>query len=81
MLNRFVGRDKIIWGAWDGDLPHEYFDVRFDLVDTTEDGLHPGIKAHKQYAERLKKIINEKFEVYKTGTSRAYEATKISKTV
>ena len=70
MLNLFVGRDKIIWGAWDGDLPNEYFDVRLDLVDTTEDGLHPGIKAHKQYTERLKKIIDE-----------LYEATKISKTV
>jgi len=32
------------------------------LVDTTEDGLHPGPKAHKQYAERLKKIIKEKYE-------------------
>ena len=81
MLNRFVGRDKIIWGAWDGDLPHEYFDVRFDLVDTTEDGLHPGIKAHKQYAERLKKIINEKSEKLKKIIDERYEATKISKTV
>ena len=38
IMNTFVGRDKIIWGTWDGDLPAEYFDVNFDLVDTTEDG-------------------------------------------
>ena len=59
-MNTFVGRDKIIWGTWDGDLPAEYFDVNFDLVDTTEDGLHP--KAHKQYADKIKEVIKEKYE-------------------
>ena len=62
ILNTFVGRDKIIWGTWDGDLPAEYFDINFDLVDTTEDGLHPGPKAHKQYAERLKDVLQDRFK-------------------
>ena len=62
LLNRFVGRDKIIWGTWETDLPREKFDVFFELVDKTYDGLHPGLKSHKQYADKLKKIIKEKYE-------------------
>ena len=62
LINRFVGRDKIIWGTWDEDLPKEYFDVRFDLVDTTEDGLHPGSKAHKQYAKKIKDVLQDRFK-------------------
>ena len=70
LLNRFIGRDKIIWGTWENDIPRDRFDVVFECIDHTEDGLHPGVEAHKQYAERLKKIIDER-----------YEATKISKTL
>jgi len=71
ILNRLIGRDKIIWGTWDGDLPQEKFDVIWDKVeDKTDDDLHPGPKAHEYYAEKLKKIIDER-----------YEATKISKTL
>ena len=62
LLNTFVGRDKIIWGTWDGDLPEEKFDVVFERVDYTNDGLHPGPKSHKQYADKLKEIIKEKYE-------------------
>jgi len=61
LVNAFVGRDKIIWGTWDGDLPAEYFDVNFDLVDTTEDGHHPGPKSHKKYAEKLKDVLRSRF--------------------
>ena len=71
LLNTFVGRDKIIWGTWDGDLPKDKFDVFFERVDYTNDGLHPGPKSHKQYADKLKKIINKrynKFETYKSET-------------
>jgi len=71
LLNRFVGRDKIIWGTWENDIPRDKFDVVFECIDHTSDGLHPGPKAHKQYAERLKKIMKEKLEVYKT-----YESTR-----
>lgn len=63
LLNRFVGRDKIIWGSWDWDedLPQEMFDVIWDKVeDKADDDLHPGPKSHKYYAEKLKKIIEEK---------------------
>ena len=66
LLNRFVGRDKIIWGTWDGDLPEEKFDVVFERVDYTNDGLHPGPKSHKQYADKLKKIINKKYKKFET---------------
>ncbi len=62
ILNTFVGRDKIIWGTWDGDLPAEYFDVNFDLVDTTEDGVHPGPIAHKEYAEKIKNVLQDRFK-------------------
>ena len=61
-VNKFVGRDRIIWGTWDMDLPKEYFDVFFERIDYTEDGLHPGFQSHTQYANNLKKIIKEKYE-------------------
>ena len=60
LLNRFVGRDKIIWGTWDMDLPKEKFDVFFERIDYTDDGLHPGPKSHKQYANRIKEIYESK---------------------
>ena len=62
LLNRFVGRDKIIWGTWDMDLPRDKFDVVFECIDHTEDGLHPGPKAHKQYADRLKNVLQDRFK-------------------
>jgi hypothetical protein len=60
LLNRFVGRDKIIWGTWDMDLPKDKFDVFFERIDYTDDGLHPGPKSHKQYANRIKEIYESK---------------------
>ena len=62
IVNRFVGRDKIIWGTWDGDLPEDMFDVFFERVDYTNDGLHPGPKAHKQYAEKIKDVLQDRFK-------------------
>ena len=62
LLNRLIGRDKIIWGNWDGDLPEELFDVHFDIHDNTEDGLHPGIESHKQYAEKIKDVLQNRFK-------------------
>ena len=62
LLNKFIGRDKIIWGTWDMDLPKEYFDVFFERVDYTNDGLHPGPKSHKQYAEKLKNVLQDRFK-------------------
>jgi hypothetical protein len=60
LLNRIIGRDKIIWGTWEGDLPRKHFDVHFDVFDMAADMLHPGKESHKRYAEKLKKIIEEK---------------------
>ena len=62
LLNRFVGRDKIIWGTWENDIPRDKFDVVFECIDHTSDGLHPGPKAHKQYAERLKDVLQDRFK-------------------
>ena len=62
ILNRFIGRDKIIWGTWEEDLPRDKFDVVFECIDHTEDGLHPGPKAHKQYADRLKNVLQDRFK-------------------
>ena len=62
LVNRLLGKDKIIWGTWDMDLPKEKFDVFFERIDYTNDKLHPGPKSHRQYAERLKKVIEEKYE-------------------
>lgn len=61
LVNAFVGRDKIIWGTWDEDLPKEHFDVKFELIDEAEDGLHPGPKSHKKYAEKLKDVLRSRF--------------------
>ena len=60
LLNRLIGRDKIIWGTWDMDLPKDNFDVFFERIDYTDDGLHPGPKSHKQYANRIKEIYESK---------------------
>ena len=62
MLNTFVGRDKIIWGTWDMDLPKDKFDVFFERIDYTEDRLHPGPKSHKQYAEKIKDVLQNRFK-------------------
>tara|TARA_X000000368_G_scaffold29939_1_gene22389 strand:+ start:940 stop:1629 length:690 start_codon:yes stop_codon:yes gene_type:complete len=65
MINKFVGRDKIIWGTWGehfdahSDVPDDFVDVKFDCVDYTHTN-HPGPKSHELYAEKLKKIIEEK---------------------
>ena len=62
LVNRLLGKDKIIWGTWDMDLPKEKFDVFFERIDYTNDKLHPGPKSHKRYADKLKEIIKEKYE-------------------
>ena len=69
------GKDKIIWGTWgehkaaESDVPRDLVDVEFDCVDYTNTN-HPGPESNKLYAEKLKKIIDER-----------YEANKISKTM
>ena len=75
LLNRIIGKDKIIWGTWgehkaaESDVPRDFVDVEFDCVDYTNTN-HPGPESNKLYAEKLKKIIDER-----------YEANKISKTM
>ncbi len=75
LLNRIIGKDKIIWGTWgehkaaESDVPRDLVDVEFDCVDYTNTN-HPGPESNKLYAEKLKKIIDER-----------YEANKISKTM
>ena len=62
ILNTFVGRDKIIWGTWDGDLPAEFFDVNFEVFDMADDMLHPGPESHKRYAEKIKNVLQDRFK-------------------
>ncbi len=57
ILNRLVGRDKIIWGTWDDEIPKNMIDVFFDLHDYA--GRHPGIESHKLYAEQIKTIMRD----------------------
>ena len=82
MINKFVGKDKIIWGTWGkhkdakSDVPDDFVEVKLDCIDYTGTG-HPGPKSHELYAEKLKKIINKrfkKFESYKSETG--YEEFK-----
>jgi hypothetical protein len=57
ILNRLIGRDKIIWGTWDDEIPADMIDIYFDLHDLA--GRHPGPKSHKKYAEKIKDIMRE----------------------
>ena len=57
ILNRLIGRDKIIWGTWDDEIPKHMIDVFFDLHDLA--GNHPGVESHKMYADSIKKIMKE----------------------
>ena len=62
LVNRLLGKDKIIWGTWDMDLPKEKFDVFFERIDYTNDKLHPGPKSHEQYAEKIKDVLQDRFK-------------------
>jgi hypothetical protein len=57
ILNRLIGRDKIIWGTWDDEVPKHMIDIFFDLHDYA--GRHPGPESHKKYAEKIKDILRE----------------------
>jgi len=57
ILNRLIGREKIIWGTWDDEIPKNMIDVFFDLHDYA--GRHPGPESHKLYAEQIKDIMRE----------------------
>ncbi len=60
MLNRFVGKDRIIWGTWDNEVPENKLDIFFELHDLASDDRHPGIESHKIYAEKIKNVIKER---------------------
>src|SRR5210317_1478677 len=68
MLNTFVGRDKIIWGCWGGerygveDVIGDKVDIVFEQIDYASDDVHPGPESHKQYAERLKNVLQDRFK-------------------
>ena len=57
ILNRLIGRDKIIWGTWDDEIPKHMIDIFFDLYDLA--GRHPGVESHKAYAEKIKDIMRK----------------------
>jgi len=57
ILNRLIGRDKIIWGTWDDEIPKHFIDIFFDLYDLA--GRHPGVKSHEAYAEQIREILRK----------------------
>ena len=57
ILNRLIGRDKIIWGTWDDEVPKHMIDVFFDLHDYA--GRHPGPESHRLYAEKIRGILKQ----------------------
>jgi len=73
IANRLLGRDKIIWGTWDEEIPKDMIDIFFDLVDFAPireiDGMvesrvgnkpdHPGEESHRLYAEQIKNIMRK----------------------
>ena len=56
-VNRLIGREKIIWGTWDDEIPKHMIDIFFDLHDLA--GRHPGIESHKLYAEQIRTIMKK----------------------
>jgi hypothetical protein len=60
MLNRLVGKDRIIWGTWDNEVPENKLDIFFELHDLASDDRHPGLESHKIYAEKIKNVIKER---------------------
>jgi hypothetical protein len=56
ILNRLIGRDKIIWGTWDREIPQDKIDIFFDIHDTAGPD-HPGIESHRLYSEKIKDIL------------------------
>ena len=67
LLNRLVGRDKIIWGTWGkhfdaaSDVPKDLVDVELDCVDYTPTN-HPGPKSNELYAEKIKDVLQDRFK-------------------
>ena len=58
IINRLIGRDKIIWGTWDGDISGDKVDLFFEKIDDTI-SMHPGPKSHKLYAKKIKNILRK----------------------
>ncbi len=67
LLNRTIGRDKIIWGTWGkhfdaaSDVPKDLVDVELDCVDYTPTN-HPGPKSNELYAEKIKDVLQNRFK-------------------
>jgi len=59
IVNRLIGKDRIIWGTWDAEIPKEKIDVFFDLKDYAGRA-HPGPKSHKLYAEKIQNVLQER---------------------
>ena len=59
LLNSLVGRDKIIWGTWDVEIPHDKMDIFFEIHDFIGPTHHPGPIGHRKYAEKIKNILRK----------------------
>ena len=56
MINKFVGRDKIIWGTWGkhsqamSNVPDDLIEIKLNCVDYTSSH-HPGVESNELYAD------------------------------
>lgn len=68
LLNRLIGRDKIVWGTWGkhfsamSDIPDSLVNIKFDCIDYAEDGGHPGVESHKLYANEILNFLKPRIE-------------------
>ncbi len=67
MINKFVGRDKIIWGTWGkhsqaaSNVPDDLIEIKLNCVDYTISH-HPGVESNKLYAEEIKNVLQNRFK-------------------
>ena len=58
ILNRLIGKDKIIWGTWDEEIPEDKINLFFNRVDNTGSN-HPGPESHRLYAEGIRNLLKQ----------------------
>tara|TARA_Y100001963_G_scaffold158778_1_gene259677 strand:- start:2331 stop:3104 length:774 start_codon:yes stop_codon:yes gene_type:complete len=67
MVNRFVGKDKVLWATWGehfdamSDVPDDMIEIKLDCVDYTVSN-HPGPESNKLYAEKIKDVLQDRFK-------------------
>ena len=60
MLNRLVGKDRIIWGTWDTGVPEDKLDIFFQLHDLASDDRHQVLNLIKSMRRKVKMSSNKR---------------------